>query len=133
MGPNKRWRDLVSGDLQQLGMVNSWYQLCQDREQCQEGVNQIASHRGNHVLPVLPLRRELLCANVDEPFTITAFSYGRLQGFKVCVYVHNYLSTNQCKCCHLQYIHCYNYTGSCLECSYMSADMDYSCIHQYLQ
>ena len=30
-GPKKRWRDLVSGYLQQLGMVNGWYQLCQDR------------------------------------------------------------------------------------------------------
>ena len=50
-GPKKRWRDLISGDLQQLGMVNSWYQLCQDRgewyKQCQKGVNQIASCREN--------------------------------------------------------------------------------------
>ena len=60
-GPKKRWRDLVSGDLQQLGMVNSWYQLCQDRgewyKRCREGVNQTA---------VSPLGRELLCASFSQ-------------------------------------------------------------------
>ena len=68
-GPKKRWRDLVSADLQQLGMVTGWYQVCQDRgewyKRCQEGVD-LAER--TPVLPVSPLGRELLCANVGKLF-----------------------------------------------------------------
>ena len=48
-GTRKRWRDQMSGDLQAVGINESWYQLCQDRKQwlatCQEGVDEVASCR----------------------------------------------------------------------------------------
>ena len=54
----KRWRDLVSRDLQDIGMEGRWYQQCQDRQQwrrtCGEGVQTIArcritnSYAANH-------------------------------------------------------------------------------------
>ena len=32
-GSKKRWRDLVLSGLQQLGLVNSWYHLCQHKDE----------------------------------------------------------------------------------------------------
>ncbi len=50
-GTKKRWRDLVSHDLQAIGMERRWYQWCQDRQQwrtCREGVETIATRRATN-------------------------------------------------------------------------------------
>ncbi|XP_062507351.1 uncharacterized protein LOC134183789 [Corticium candelabrum] len=49
-GTRKRWRDLVSQDLQLVDTKNIWYQRCQDRNGwfslCQRGVEKVVTNRG---------------------------------------------------------------------------------------
>ena len=58
-GPKKRWRDLVSTDLQNLNLSDSWQELCLDSntwyKRCQEGISQLC--------PIA----ENLCAANNQP------------------------------------------------------------------
>ena len=52
-GTKKRWRDQPSGDWQAIGLKEGWYQVCQDRtewrQQCHEGVDEVASCRKKNI------------------------------------------------------------------------------------
>ena len=56
-GPKKRWRDLISGDLQAIGLKESWW-----LERCREGVGEVAKCRKK--LPIDSPRTDPLYVNV---------------------------------------------------------------------